>query len=275
VRALGGPLRLAPRSACAAHAAAAARAGAGPRGRHRHWCVGAWSVGSPRWFPLVRTAPPPAPASRLRPRARRPAAHPAVGLPPRVQEQRGGGAAAQVALHLPRHRLHLPPPLPGPQVRRAGWPRLPHRGRRRRGAQRCAAAPRSCAWVPAPLPSNACRSRRRSVAHVQGTGTRLSLPPPPTPPPPCSPPLPDTYVEQLTDCARAAVEELQRRGVADPSRIAVGGHSYGAAAGRAAGRLRCQARSCWQRCVLGSTGCRRRRCHPHSPPPPLPPQAPS
>lgn len=38
----------------------------------------------------------------------------------------------------------------------------------------------------------------------------------------------DTYVEQLTDCARAAVEELQRRGVADPSRIAVGGHSYGA-----------------------------------------------
>ena len=38
----------------------------------------------------------------------------------------------------------------------------------------------------------------------------------------------DTYVEQLTDCARAAVEELQRRGVAHPARIAVGGHSYGA-----------------------------------------------
>lgn len=39
----------------------------------------------------------------------------------------------------------------------------------------------------------------------------------------------DTYVQQLTDSARAAVEELQRRGVADPSRIAVAGHSYGAA----------------------------------------------
>lgn len=38
----------------------------------------------------------------------------------------------------------------------------------------------------------------------------------------------DTYIEQLTDCARAAVEELQRRGVSDPTRIAVGGHSYGA-----------------------------------------------
>lgn len=38
----------------------------------------------------------------------------------------------------------------------------------------------------------------------------------------------DTYIEQLTDCARAAVEELQRRGVSDPARIAVGGHSYGA-----------------------------------------------
>lgn len=37
----------------------------------------------------------------------------------------------------------------------------------------------------------------------------------------------DTYIEQLTDCARAAVEELQRRGVSDPARIAVGGHSYG------------------------------------------------
>lgn len=38
----------------------------------------------------------------------------------------------------------------------------------------------------------------------------------------------DSYVEQLTACARAAVEELQRRGVSDPSRIAVAGHSYGA-----------------------------------------------
>jgi hypothetical protein len=38
----------------------------------------------------------------------------------------------------------------------------------------------------------------------------------------------DTYVEQLTASARAAVEEVVRRGVADPKRVAVGGHSYGA-----------------------------------------------
>ena len=38
----------------------------------------------------------------------------------------------------------------------------------------------------------------------------------------------DTYVEQLTASARAAVDELVRRGVADPDRVAVGGHSYGA-----------------------------------------------
>jgi dipeptidyl aminopeptidase/acylaminoacyl peptidase len=38
----------------------------------------------------------------------------------------------------------------------------------------------------------------------------------------------DTYVEQLVASARAAVDELVRRGVADPKRIAVGGHSYGA-----------------------------------------------
>ena len=37
----------------------------------------------------------------------------------------------------------------------------------------------------------------------------------------------DTYVEQLTASARAAVEEAVRRGVADPKRVAVGGHSYG------------------------------------------------
>jgi len=38
----------------------------------------------------------------------------------------------------------------------------------------------------------------------------------------------DTYVEQLVAGARAAVEEVVRRGVADADRIAVGGHSYGA-----------------------------------------------
>jgi dipeptidyl aminopeptidase/acylaminoacyl peptidase len=38
----------------------------------------------------------------------------------------------------------------------------------------------------------------------------------------------DTYVEQLVASARAAVDEVVRRGVAEPGRIAIGGHSYGA-----------------------------------------------
>jgi dipeptidyl aminopeptidase/acylaminoacyl peptidase len=38
----------------------------------------------------------------------------------------------------------------------------------------------------------------------------------------------DTYVAQLTASAQAAIDELARRGVGDPSRVAVGGHSYGA-----------------------------------------------
>ncbi|KAK8554662.1 hypothetical protein V6N13_093637 [Hibiscus sabdariffa] len=38
----------------------------------------------------------------------------------------------------------------------------------------------------------------------------------------------DRYVEQLVSSAEAAVEEVIRRGVAHPSKIAVGGHSYGA-----------------------------------------------
>ncbi|KAL2345477.1 hypothetical protein Fmac_006762 [Flemingia macrophylla] len=38
----------------------------------------------------------------------------------------------------------------------------------------------------------------------------------------------DRYVEQLVASAEAAVEEVIRRGVADPTNIAVGGHSYGA-----------------------------------------------
>jgi dipeptidyl aminopeptidase/acylaminoacyl peptidase len=37
----------------------------------------------------------------------------------------------------------------------------------------------------------------------------------------------DTYVQQLVASAQAAVDELVRRGVSDPKRIAVGGHSYG------------------------------------------------
>ncbi len=37
----------------------------------------------------------------------------------------------------------------------------------------------------------------------------------------------DTYVEQLVGSAKAAVDEVVRRGVADRDRIAVGGHSYG------------------------------------------------
>lgn len=38
----------------------------------------------------------------------------------------------------------------------------------------------------------------------------------------------DTYVQQLVASAQAAVDEVVRRGVADPRRIAIGGHSYGA-----------------------------------------------
>ncbi|KAK6941084.1 Peptidase S9, prolyl oligopeptidase, catalytic domain [Dillenia turbinata] len=38
----------------------------------------------------------------------------------------------------------------------------------------------------------------------------------------------DRYMEQLVASAEAAVEEVIRRGVAHPSKIAVGGHSYGA-----------------------------------------------
>lgn len=38
----------------------------------------------------------------------------------------------------------------------------------------------------------------------------------------------DTYVEQLLMGAQAAVDELKRRGVGDPNRCAIGGHSYGA-----------------------------------------------
>jgi len=38
----------------------------------------------------------------------------------------------------------------------------------------------------------------------------------------------DTYVEQLVSGAAAAVDELVARGVAEPGRIAIGGHSYGA-----------------------------------------------
>jgi len=38
----------------------------------------------------------------------------------------------------------------------------------------------------------------------------------------------DTYIEQLVMSAQAAVDEVVSRGVADPDRIAIGGHSYGA-----------------------------------------------
>jgi len=38
----------------------------------------------------------------------------------------------------------------------------------------------------------------------------------------------DTYIEQLVASAQAAVDELVRRGVADPDKVAIGGHSYGA-----------------------------------------------
>jgi dipeptidyl aminopeptidase/acylaminoacyl peptidase len=38
----------------------------------------------------------------------------------------------------------------------------------------------------------------------------------------------DTYIEQLVASGKAAVDEAVRRGVADPERTAIGGHSYGA-----------------------------------------------
>jgi dipeptidyl aminopeptidase/acylaminoacyl peptidase len=38
----------------------------------------------------------------------------------------------------------------------------------------------------------------------------------------------DTYVDQLVAGAKAAVDELVRRGVGDRDRMAIGGHSYGA-----------------------------------------------
>ena len=38
----------------------------------------------------------------------------------------------------------------------------------------------------------------------------------------------DTYVEQLVSSAQAAIDVVETRGVADRSRIAIGGHSYGA-----------------------------------------------
>ena len=38
----------------------------------------------------------------------------------------------------------------------------------------------------------------------------------------------DSYVDQLVSSAQAAVDELVRRGVGDPNRMAIGGHSYGA-----------------------------------------------
>jgi dipeptidyl aminopeptidase/acylaminoacyl peptidase len=38
----------------------------------------------------------------------------------------------------------------------------------------------------------------------------------------------DSFIEQLVAGARAAIDEVARRGVADPERIAIGGHSYGA-----------------------------------------------
>ncbi len=38
----------------------------------------------------------------------------------------------------------------------------------------------------------------------------------------------DTYIEQISASARAAIETLDRRGLIDPKRVGVGGHSYGA-----------------------------------------------
>jgi dipeptidyl aminopeptidase/acylaminoacyl peptidase len=38
----------------------------------------------------------------------------------------------------------------------------------------------------------------------------------------------DTYIEQISASARAAIETLDKKGIIDPRRVGVGGHSYGA-----------------------------------------------
>ena len=38
----------------------------------------------------------------------------------------------------------------------------------------------------------------------------------------------NTYVEQISAAARAAIEVLDKKRVIDPKRVGVGGHSYGA-----------------------------------------------
>jgi len=38
----------------------------------------------------------------------------------------------------------------------------------------------------------------------------------------------DTFIDQIVASAKAAIDEAARRGVADPNRVGVGGHSYGA-----------------------------------------------
>src|SRR5690606_7495990 len=38
----------------------------------------------------------------------------------------------------------------------------------------------------------------------------------------------DIFLEQLDGNAKAAIDYLAERGIADPDRVAVGGHSYGA-----------------------------------------------
>ena len=38
----------------------------------------------------------------------------------------------------------------------------------------------------------------------------------------------DTFIEQIVDAAKAAIDKAVELGVADPNRTCVGGHSYGA-----------------------------------------------
>ena len=38
----------------------------------------------------------------------------------------------------------------------------------------------------------------------------------------------DTFIEQISDSAKAAIEKLDSMGLIDPNRVAIGGHSYGA-----------------------------------------------
>jgi hypothetical protein len=99
------------------------------------------------------------------------------------------------------------------------WPRV-------RGA--AAAAPPWGSGSPCHLPRPALPSASSSSTHPSTHHPPAAATFPAAPQTPGDEEPNDTYVEQLTAAGRAAVDEVVRRGVADPARVSVGGHSYGA-----------------------------------------------